>query len=239
MANRPLQHYPRLVSDSEQDQTDRATDIARCIGRFASDDRYRHLVVEYFDPHGSFAGTTFSDLAPNDPRTFSAADILAASLLDVGYKPAAVRSLVLGSEGPSIAELLPADVDLWVASFDDLDRVDSAFSRLSALPGIGRVKASKLLARKRPSLVPVLDRVVDAVFGLEKDRFHPSVRAIREALTPPRVREQVESLRPPGVSVPTIRILDAAVWMAGSNSRTAQAARVRVGLPREPDRTRV
>lgn len=52
------------------------------------------LVAAYFDPSRRFTGATFTSLMPNDPTSFNASDILAASLLDVPFLPRAARALL-------------------------------------------------------------------------------------------------------------------------------------------------
>ncbi|BAH55491.1 DUF6308 family protein [Rhodococcus opacus] len=46
------------------------------------------------------------------------------------------------------------------------------------MPGIGRTKATKLIARKRPRLYPIWDSVVSQVLGTERAHLNP----VREAL---------------------------------------------------------
>ncbi len=227
-------------------RTDSATVTTR-LEALTSDPGYAQLTAEYFSPELTFAGATFLDLAPNPPAEFCSADLVAASLLDVRFSPRAVRALLANGQdlvavGSSaehrdahlIARDLPDDRDLWEATEAELEQLAGCYTRLVALPSVGRVKATKLLARKRPALVPVFDRVVDEVLGLEPNQFRDSIRAMRDALRNPTLRAGVDCLRPAHSTLPLIRILDAAVWMAGSRSGSAGEARLRVGLAEEP-----
>ena len=61
---------------------------------------------------------------------------------------------------------IPSDVDLWEASDEDLTAVDPLWDALLQMPGVGTATASKLLARKRPRLRPISDKVVIGAVGV-------------------------------------------------------------------------
>ena len=125
-------------------------------------------VAAYFDPAEGFAGMTFSTLGDNPPDRLTAADLLAVSLLDISWRPDVVRRL-LGSDQDRFAGLLAGirtDVNLWQASDADLATVDLLWDALLDIPGVGTASAAKLLARKRPRLCPITDKVVIAAAGL-------------------------------------------------------------------------
>ena len=133
------------------------------------DERSAALVATYFDPASRFAGATFDTLPPNERDRFGASDILAASLLDVPFEPRAVRTL-LADPDSAFARLLrdvPDDVDLWAATDTQLAAANDLYRAARALPGVGPTRTSKLLARKRLRLLPVMDGVVRAGLGLE------------------------------------------------------------------------
>src|SRR4051812_30605229 len=84
------------------------------------------LVEAYFDPLSGFAGHTFDAVGTNPPGAFSEGDLLAVSLLDVAFQPAAVRELldrtVLWSG--LLTELPDVKVPLWEATDPDLEAAD-------------------------------------------------------------------------------------------------------------------
>jgi hypothetical protein len=189
------------------------------------------LLVSFFDPDRPFAGSTFDDL-PNNPRNeFSASDLLAASLLDVRFEPLAVRALLEGRANSFSQHLadIPDNVDLWAATDDDLRSAYALYAEVKRLPGVGDTRTSKLLARKRPRLIPIVDSVIRKALPLGEDSWV----SLRSALHDEQVRGSIDGIRPPGVAskVSTLRLLDAATWMRYSKSRNAQKARKAAGLP--------
>jgi len=87
------------------------------------------------------------------------------------------------------------------------------------------VTAGKLLARKRPRLIPIYDSVVKQAMGEPESWWRPLRAVLRDA---PDVVDRVEDLRPEAVDVSTLRLLDVAIWMACSQSKNAKKARSEV-----------
>jgi hypothetical protein len=101
--------------------------------------------------------------------------------------------------------------------------VDLAWDTLLDIPGVGTASAAKLLARKRPRLCPITDKVVIRAAGLPGLTWE----VLRCLLQDPGARAEVEALRPPeAAGASLLRILDVAVWVAHSDSRGAQRARL-------------
>lgn len=188
------------------------------------------LVADYFNPDRPFAGTTFDVLGANPPGTFTLDDLLAVTLLDVRLRPAALRRILDTGELLD-AELaaIPTGVDLWDAGADALGPATVLHGRLDGIPGIGPVIASKLLARKRPRLVPIHDEIVLQVLKPPPMRFWETLAG---ALAEPGLRDRIEALRPAGTDSPSLlRLLDVAIWTLHSGSRNARSARATAGVP--------
>jgi Family of unknown function (DUF6308) len=187
-------------------------------------------VAGYFDPAEPFAGLSFSTLGSNPRDQVTADDLLAVSLLDIAWRPDTVRQL-LDADAGTISGLLAAvsnDVDLWEAADEQLAAVDPLWDLLLGVPGVGTATASKLLARKRPRLCPVSDKVVIQAVGVPGWTWE----ALRCLLKDPAARAEVEVLRPPNAAgASLLRILDVAIWIRHSHSRAASHVRRVAGIP--------
>jgi hypothetical protein len=155
-----------------------------------------------------------------DRDVFTAEDLVAVTLLSVKV-PGQGALILLGDRHSELCDLL-----LEVG--EDRDLVDEADTftanspawrletALREIHGVGRTTASKLIARKRPRLYPIYDRVVGIELGTTVAHLDPIRVALRERdgelhhrLI--RLREQAGL----DESVPAQRILDVLAWMQG------------------------
>ncbi|MEO6411917.1 MAG: DUF6308 family protein [Pedococcus sp.] len=186
----------------------------------------KDLLYAYFEPNRPFAGATFDTLPNNDASRFTPEDIVAASLLDVRFTPLAVRAL-LDPDGEPANKLraIRADVQLWDQDAGEaLAKANDAWRAVRKLDGVGPTRASKLLARKRPRLIPIVDSVIrKALPSLGTDSW----AAFRAALQSSDLREEVMAVRPEVAPKDTtvLRLIDVAVWMRCSGSRNARGVR--------------
>lgn len=205
--------------------------------------KYEPLVVEllraYFGLGGyprAYTGAHFETVGHpwHDPATIdtvTAADIVAVSCLSVDI-PAAASVKMLGTDAPHLAALLrriPADLDLWSADDDVLEPGSAAWELWDAIRahhGLGPTTASKLIARKRPRLVPIYDEVTRLQIGLASsvgqwDRMRELMRtevegaALHERLASTAARAGL----PPAVT--PLRVFDAAVWLWANDREKA------------------
>lgn len=197
------------------------TAVGEAIRRILGD-HSAALVDAFYNSDHRFAGATFDTLEPVEPDAFTASDVLATSLLDVPFLPRAVRRL-LDSERDEYEELLrrvPSQVDLWAATDEQLRPAYDLWAKIKTLDGVGPTRASKLMARKRPRLIPVIDSVIRAGLGI--GNREDSWQLFREALSENEgaLLDQIEELRPSGLTheVSTLRLLDSALWMNLSGS---------------------
>lgn len=187
------------------------------------------LVADYFDDEGPFAAATFDTIGCNDPFKISTDDLLAVTLLDVSVPARAVRQ-ILDRDALAISTSLaaiPEGRDLWHALDADLAAANALWQRLDGYPGVGSVIAGKLLARKRPRLIPIVDDVVIRNMPAPEGEYW---NTLRTCLDSNRVA-QIEQLRrklPRTIS--TLRLLDVAVWMRFSDGRNARRAQAKAGL---------
>ena len=170
-----------------------------------------------FDPSGTRATST---------NTFTSDDIVSVGLLSVDI-PARAALAVLGELRPRLETLLQAlgsDRDLAGQESVDRDGFAAAWDlwkEIDELPGMGTTKTSKLLARKRPRLLPIIDAVVhDGVFG-QKPVWISLHQALRENLSDRTLHEHLVHLREAaglGAEVSALRVFDVVCWLEGTAS---------------------
>jgi hypothetical protein len=215
-------------------QTTDSVQVDESIADLISRPRAHELVAAYFDPDRGFAGAMFDGLDPNglladNPADrFTVDDIAATSLLDVRFGPTAVRAL-LGSQDISFAlKAVPERLPLWKADEPELQLANDLWILVRDIGGVGRTRTSKLLARKRPDLVPIVDSVVAKALQLHVDTWRP----LAQALEGEHLRHAIDDLRPEHVSqkISTLRLLDVLVWMSCSRSRAAVEVQIELGV---------
>lgn len=192
----------------------------------------------YYDVHGGYAGATFASIEPNDPHDVTGADLHALSMLAVTVGPAATRRVI--DDGPLRAALLDAlhavdpSTRMADATAADLEAAWNLYGvakaaladPTTASPSDPWVTAAKLVARKRPRLLPVRDSKVRSLLGLEDRRDgRLEIQAIRalivdvdvaaaidDAAHAAETRAQAEG-RHCAFDTEPLRLLDAALWM--------------------------
>jgi len=185
-----------------------------------------------------FAGHLFDSLPDNPPDRVVASDLVAVTLLDVRFGRRATDALLnRGCLDDYLAlDKLPADHDLWSATEDCIGNLYSAHKVLDDLHGVGPVKASKLLARKRPRLAPITDSHVENFFGCFGWEFLIPMSLCLSASE--ELRDAINDLCPDLTqlnSAPsTLRLLDVAIWMTRSRARSAADGREVALGRREP-----
>ena len=188
--------------------------------------------VETYFTRDSYAGTAFNLLGDNDPYTLNSDDVLAARFLGVDIKPPAVRALLMDADIRYRVTALLHDIDpsirLWdAAAGDAITPAGDLWTLLEGVPGIGWVIASKLLARKRPHLIPIADALVWEYLQPPKEQFWET---LRQVLQDAELRQTIEEvLRPEALrsaemmeKISTIRLLDVAVWMHMKGQHSAK-----------------
>jgi hypothetical protein len=194
---------------------------------FFRNERKRGAVAA-LNAYREMTGFHFDRLAQaSDPNTITAQDIVAVSMLSVDVSPEASLWLLSEKGRVQVSRLLrsidPTDIAIWDEGAD-ISRQSPAWELwdvVDALFGMGPTKTSKLLAAKRPHLIPILDDVVrEALFkGIPRreveyahwDVWRDALRGTAGA----DLREAVESVRHEAgydQSVSVLRIIDIVVW---------------------------
>lgn len=188
------------------------------------------LVALYFDPERPFAGRDFDHLGSNPPDRVTIDDLLAASLLDISWPPLVVRKVLneLSTPIPRNLADIGQETDFWDASDQELRAADDLWFTLVGLKDVDKAKASKLMARKRPRLVPISDEVVMAI-GARGETWP----VIRQCLQDESFRDTILVLRGKGSEdASVLRLLDVALWTLHSKSKAANEARHEAGVAR-------
>ena len=124
-----------------------------------------------------FSGRWFEKFAAiGDQDRFEPSDILAVEALSVDVRTESAAKLVL-TEADRFSDLLaqiPPGVDLWEVDRSVVGSSSAAHKLHAALDGlrdVGWVTAGKLMAAKRPRLIPILDKEVKTVLKPPKEHF--------------------------------------------------------------------
>lgn len=173
-----------------------------------------------------YTGRRFEALAgggdrPETANRITADDLVALTTLSVSVPAEAAIDLLDGALGEQLTLLLvdiPTGIPLTDERAGDLvadgSRADRAWHLLTGVHGIQWVTAAKILARKRPHLLPVYDNVVRCVLN-EPNSFWSSLHAaLRDDGC--SLDHQLQKIRTQAgldARISTIRVLDVALWM--------------------------
>jgi Family of unknown function (DUF6308) len=186
----------------------------------------------YFEPDRApgmmprYSGSRFEFLAgggdrPETANKITLDDLVAVTLLAVDVPGDVALKLLEGNLGPDVTrhlEQIPTDVSINDPAAAELFTVASparaAWDLLEEPHGMGWVITNKLLARKRPRLIPVYDRVVRCAYGYPDGLWNWLVAmfAVDGGVLNDRLLAAREAA---GVSpeVSVLRVLDVIVWM--------------------------
>jgi hypothetical protein len=174
----------------------------------------------------AYTGSHFDGLPATAADKITADDIVAVACLSV-HIPAAASVKILGEHAAQIAALL-ADVpktDLEDIPFEDHDKLFGEGTAALALwrvlrnhKGIGQTTASKLMARKRPGVIPIFDSVVGRVTGFPNAdgtwrAWHLALSGDAALTDGLRNLQKCADLE----RISLLRILDVVLWMHGTS----------------------
>jgi hypothetical protein len=158
--------------------------------------------------------------AANDKIT--ADDLIAIKFLSVDAPKAAARDL-LRERAQHFAALLidlggDRDLALETSSVQRPWPGWTLLDELKEIPGVGTTIATKLLARKRPKLVPIWDSVVAAVTDTVQSQWEPLRLALgaNDSAVHHRLIGLRDRLRLPK-EISALRVLDVIAWREGKD----------------------
>jgi hypothetical protein len=162
---------------------------------------------------------------------FTNSDVVAVGFLSVRVRPrAAIQLLQTDADeiNPLLAQI-PVDVDLAHTSAELVGAgqpADQLWNKLRHLDHVGPTIAGKLLARKRPRLIPVYDSLVKALVGAPPN-FWESLRVALQddggALTE-RLHRIGTDAGVPDLSI--LRVFDIVAWMEAKGLKGEQRTSV-------------
>lgn len=199
-------------------------------------DLARELISAYML---NFTGGCFETTGTNDPTRIAADDLVAVTMLSIrigrgtrrsgGIEP--TSALAIEARATEIAELLsqiPSGIHL--SAFDQPEfeyhlGSESPATRLWDLlrnptVGMARVATHKLMARKRPALIPISDRLVEKqLFGSRPENWWSAMWPL---VHDDQVREGVETLLPTlplaARHLTPLRVVDVVTWMSAKRA---------------------
>jgi hypothetical protein len=178
----------------------------------------------------AYSGSRFEAIAAlnTDPYSIGPADFIAAAMLSVDI-PAQAAIRLLGPDAAEITDLLkqiPVDCDMIDIDPDELI-TGSAVSKLWSVlrrgkDGMGRTRTSKLIAAKRPRLIPIWDSFVEQATGLDTSDYWRQFQSVLTA-DDHAVWKWLTDVRDLAPNVPNevsnLRILDVLLWMTVDQQR--------------------
>ncbi len=191
-------------------------------------DRAIDLAERYWSTDGEqYTGRVFHELSDAaHPNEITAQDLVAVSTLSVTVPPRVAIWLLSEDGKASVGELLtevPTDKDIWESS--TLLTKDRELWRLWELLNrarwpthrpnnrMGRTTISKLLACKRPRLVPIWDSVLETLFGPVGNYWEAYRRALSDEALRLELSVASSGHAPEGAGL--LRRMDALLWMIG------------------------
>ncbi|XTZ14367.1 DUF6308 family protein [Micromonospora echinospora] len=176
-------------------------------------------------PEWFFTGSRFESLGYGNQvlhrDVVTAEDLIAVEMLNARVPAPVALELLEGGLGHQISDELraiPTALDLSDEKakpyIEDGGPADRAWHLLAARQGVGKAIAGKLLARKRPRLIPVYDDVVACALRGRRGFWlwlHEQLRADDLLLTR-KLRELRTNAAIPGL-VSDVRVLDVVLWM--------------------------
>lgn len=190
------------------------------------------LLKDYYRPiskGGRFEGRGFDcaeggSLADNDPNHLTPEDLIAVQLLHVPMSPRVITALLITDAWKCDCFLAKIPVDLAfedpkaVELFSDNGIVEQAYHELNLINGVGETTATKILARKRPRLVPIIDSAVRRSLGRKRGHIWRPLQLWIQDENQARVPELERIRSDAGLSnnLSILRVFDVLAWRVGT-----------------------
>lgn len=211
------------------------------------DDRAVEHIRRYFgkllNGRPRYTGSRFETFSGggdrNEPNRVTAADLIAVSMLSVHVPAQAAIGILedLNDEIESLLAQVPVEAriedlrDTDFEAFFERDAPASALWRLLRQKedtwGIGQTTASKILARKRPHLIPIYDSVISAQARIPNsdgqwELWFEAFQGDSGGLFANRLQTIREMSGQEHLSL--LRVLDITLWMEGKSNKLVHAS---------------
>ena len=201
--------------------------------RVLEDTQIPKQLAKYYDIAEDYVGYSFVSLEDNDPQRITSSDLMATSMLNIKFPASAVRRVLSRRHQTEISSKLQAlpTTSLENTTAADFPAMTELYDTVKPLLADAYsqtsnrwVAASKLLARKRPDLFPVRDRVVCGYLELMSlKNYRKDWVVFRHLMQNETIQSHLAKLpveietaargRSLDVDVEPLRLLDAALWM--------------------------
>jgi hypothetical protein len=182
---------------------------------------------------GPFTGGFFDDLghrgdADPSPDRLTPADLLALEMLDSRIAPEHIPWLLEDPEIGALLERIPVDARIWDDDPATLVEPWRLWNLVRERHGLGDSTTCKLLARKRPHLVPVVDDVVTTALQPTRASNAWVWRGLRERFTDAALRDHLTdiAIEADGPDLPLLRVVDIAIRMHDAYTRRSNDAQL-------------
>lgn len=202
--------------------------IATAIRRHIEGEPAERMILKYYRP-GKYTGARFDQppFVGTPPNQFVYVDLLAPATLSAELKGRSVTAILDQADDLSgLLEALPdPEVHLVDTTDADLEPLWELQNFLDSrkVPGVSQTRMTKLIAQKRPLLMPIRDRFVNQALGIVRD--DPLTVHLRDALREiPDLITRLEHLAglvadAGGPTIGYLRALDVVLWMAAWGDR--------------------
>ncbi|MET3960607.1 hypothetical protein ABIE44_000541 [Marmoricola sp. OAE513] len=208
-----------------------------------AEERAVQVLRAYYRPHQGargYTGALFDGFDPNASRTanancFTSDDLIAVTFLSVDVPPLAAHEILVNQRARFSALLDHLKPDLDFADVPDVseDAFWPAWDLWRALidvHGLGPTTVSKLMARKRPRLIPIFDSVIKQyVLGGRSDHWDAMHGALNShhanGETLAEYLRRLHAMAGMAPDVTSLRVFDVLAWMEGTGNTARRRSR--------------
>ncbi len=179
---------------------------------------------------GPSTGGFFDDLGHRGepdpaPDRLTPADLLALQMLDARIAPPQIPWLLEDAEVSRLLARIPVEARIWDDALPISTEPWELWDVLHDRHGLGETTTSKLLARKRPHLIPVVD---DVILGALRPTQPSSAwlwQGLRERLRDHVLRDHLSdiAIEADGPGLPLLRVLDVVIRIHEAYARVNES----------------